>query len=161
MAKIRTQKDMRRAFNADDQWGRKWYVQIEKDTGDPCYLTPCFTDPLRTPTQFVRPEANASRLNIDYGRWLTQIRESRTDWERQLDETGMRLYGDAYNASQARKNMRREHRQMVGDGPLEPQLVERARDGDKELLGLMPVSEETLKMMPAGWANVIRKQQAA
>lgn len=148
MAKEHFQRDMRRGFNAQDQWGRTWLVTIENATGDPCGLTPCFTDPLRTPYIYVKPEANASRLKVDYDRWIQELRQSRKDWERDFHEIGMALYGDAYNADQALKNPKTAHRQRTGYPPLDPVLVELARDGDKELLGLTKMTAKTLEALP-------------
>jgi len=133
----RTQPTRRRNYNVKDQWGRKWLVSIEKETGHPTgAIEACFTDPLATPQQYLEIDEEMPRqLTIRYDRWIADQNAAMRDWEARRDDIGRALYGERYNPA---KKITRELERIVGKQPRSVGDIERAAAGDKTLLGLVP-----------------------
>ena len=136
----RTQPTRRRNYNVKDQWGRKWLVSIEKETGHPTgAIESCFTDPLGTPQQYLEIDEEMPRqLNIRYDRWIADQNAAVRDWEARRDDIGRALYGERYNPA---KKITRELERIVGKEPRPVGDIEKAAAGDKGLLGLVPDSK--------------------
>jgi len=148
MPKEHYQHEMRRSYNAWDQFDRQWLVTIEIETGDPVNMTPTFTDPLRTPYKYVKADKmRPAQLTIDFAQWETDQKNLRREWEREYHKIGMQLYGDGYNALEALKKPHRAHREAVGQGPFPAELIARAAKGDTGLLGVGPLSREDAKVL--------------
>ena len=136
-----TQPKMRRNYNVIDQWGRKWLVSVEKSTGQPCGgIDACFTDPLGTPPQYLAldPE-NPRLLTIDYARWIGDLNQAAVEYDVLKTDVGRQLYGERFNPAKAPTP---EMMRIIGKPPRAVDQIERAAAGDRELLGLPPLTED-------------------
>lgn len=144
----RTQPTRRRNYNVKDQWGRKWLVSIEKETGHPTgAIESCFTDPLATPQQYLEIDEEMPRqLNIRYDRWIADQNAAMHEWEARRDDIGRALYGERYNPA---KKITRELERIVGKQPRPVGDIERAAAGDKVLLDLVSLEPKPVPSAPA------------
>lgn len=133
----RTQPTRRRNYNVLDQWGRKWLVSVEKETGHTCgAIEPCFQDPLSTPMKYLTIHEEMPReLVIRYDQWIADQNQAMLEWEARRDDIGRALYGERYNPS---KKVTRELERIVGKQPRPASVIEKAAAGDRALLGLAP-----------------------
>jgi len=130
MAKARSQAERRRSFNNLDQFGRKWLVTIEVDTGHPTgSITPCFTDEMATPQKYMSvPDSSPRSIVIDVDHWARDLKQTLGEYRRHFDEVGMQLYGDNYDAEKAWTSPRPSHRDIVGKPPLDWRMVQKYHD---------------------------------
>lgn len=133
------QMSKRKDMNATDQWGRKWLVQIQKETMQPCgAIEACFTDPLGTPMQYLSvPEGNLNTILIDYPRWIRDLETAHREYEDRAADLAHQMYGDQFE--RALKRRPRELVRIIGPAPLEVERVKLAAAGDRGWLGLEPL----------------------
>jgi hypothetical protein len=150
------QAEMRHSFTARDQHGRPWMVVLEKKPMSPCYVTANFTVPdsrLVPPTHVLTfPADLPSTITIDYERWLTETTEMWRERRKRRIEVERKLYGQRANPDSEASE---EVLDIVGPEPLDPELVRRCMNGDRELLGLAPEATK-----PARTATATPKQVA-
>lgn len=171
--KRKTQADYRLDLNPKDQFGRKWLVVVEKETMDICgEALPAWEtakdrprDPLRTPMNFVRlvrndvGQADTSRCVVDYDAWVEQQRQATQLWYERLNENALLVY----KAIEMGADLEHDPilAKLTGPKPWPSiEVVEAARDGDRQFLGLEALDREhraaiaqltlaDLKAMPA------------
>ena len=100
MKEAKTQAQKRRPIVAKDQFGRPWGGSIEIESGDFTGLVkPAgWTDPMKTPPQYVRIAKNEwghpelGRVEIDVERWIKDQKRALQDWIRNFWKVGKELY---------------------------------------------------------------------
>jgi len=130
MAKPRSQPERRRSFNNTDQYGRKWLVTIEVDTGHPTgQLMPCFNDTMGTPQKYLSvPDESPRSVVINVDLWVTDLKRALVEYRKAFDEIGMALYADNYDAEKAWADPRPSHREHIGPRPLAWRKVQKYHD---------------------------------
>ncbi len=139
---IRSQADQRQSFNKPDQWGRSWLISIEKATGDPTgqILPAGWSDPINTPQKYLRVPRHQATMSVEYEPWIADMKAADRDYRQQLNVIGHRLYGEKFDA---RKKPTQHMLDYAGPPPVDWREIERAANGDRELLGLKePVTVE-------------------
>lgn len=129
-----TQPGRRRSYNVRDQWGRRWLAVVERETGDPVTMTPCFTDPLNTPLKFMRiPSEAPYTCEIDYDGWIAELDAGARVYEDRRQEVTRALHGDAADLD---KKPTREIMRIIGRPPISVKRVKAAAAGNPRELGL-------------------------
>lgn len=148
MAVPKDQGQRRRAYNALDEFGRKWLVNVEIATGDLCGAAiACFDEGvLPIPPKYVGLDPNNPRtIAIDWTLWYADADEGARSWDEQKDIVGQQLYSENYDETKApTQRMLR----LLGPRPVgadRPRML-RARLA-KEAKGLRPGAEPAA---PAG-----------
>ncbi len=143
-----TQPGRRTSYNPVDQHRRKWLVSIELTRrGGPALvgaIIACFDDPIRTPMQYIAlVPGRMDLLHIDYDRWASDQEAALVEWNARKDEFGRELYDDRYDPEKPVAELPgrgRELMRLIGKEPLSPDVVLRAKAGEKALLkGEQPV----------------------
>lgn len=132
------QPSWRHSYNAHDQHKRQWLVVIEKKTMAPCFLNPTFTAPLVPPAKYVSLDPRMPyNVVIDYESWLTEVRAANREYMVQRMNVSRALYGERATMEGPPSL---EVVNIIGQPPIQAELIEAARDGDPNALGL-PVPE--------------------
>lgn len=162
MQQAKTQRDDRLPIVAEDQFGRPWMFKIEKKTmeitGDiqPCKWDPSARsagiDPLRTPQKYFHlPRLrngmpDVGRVRVDYDTWIEDTKVGLRDWVTHLWNTGQQLNPGARTIYEIEKDPRCLH--WAGNRPWpSTRILELAKAGNKQLLGLAPLTAETQKLL--------------
>lgn len=133
------QMSKRRDFNAFDQWGRMWLLQIEKATFQAAgAIEACFTDPMNTPMKYLSvPEGRLNTIVIDYPQWIRDLEQANREYDDRAADVAHQLYGEGF--ARALKRRPPELLRIIGrERPMDPEIVRKAMDGDRVLLGLEP-----------------------
>lgn len=143
MPREKNQFDMRKRYNNTDRHGRMWLVSIEIDSGHPTgQIQNCFSAPLIPPQRYLSvPDEEPRTVRIDYDRWIEELKVQRRDFDMQRAEQRRRLAPDELHLLD----------DFMGPAPLDPRIVEMARDGDRALLGLE--KEWSLKVSPEDYID--------
>lgn len=130
----RTQADRRRTYPVLDQHGRQWVVNMEIASGGIVGAPiPCFTDTLRTPSQYcVVPFDNPRIMEINYDQWIADLKNRWEEWNTHRVEVTRSLYGDR---AEIDRPPSREVLSIVGPAPLDAAVIEAAKQGDVPGLG--------------------------
>jgi len=156
MQKAKTQRDDRMTHVGPDQFGRLWTYRVELSTlqltGDIHSSGWERSDPLGTPTKYFRlPDGYAgrpdfSRIVVDFDRWIQDQTRALVDWVNWLWSVGQQLNPGAKSIYDIEKDPRcLAH---AGDKPWPSvEILELAKAGSPELLGMKPMSAETEKLM--------------
>lgn len=151
------QRTQRRSVRLKDQFGRWWGCSIEKSTGDPCTsVNPHgWADPLETPGNYLRVPKHddgspiAGEIKVVFDRWISSVKGSNDDWKRLLDVAGKmeyRIYTPEDRKKWPEDPILREH---AGPEPYPTvEMLERAKAGDKELLGLVEKEPDVFTPSP-------------
>ena len=139
---LRSQAEQRQSFNKPDQWGRSWLISIEKATGDPTgqILPAGWSDPINTPQKYLLVPRHQASISVDYKPWIEDMKAADREYRQQLNQIGHRLYGEKFDA---RKKPTQHMTDEAGPPPVDWKRIQKAADGDQELLGLLePVAVE-------------------
>lgn len=104
MAVPKDQGQRRRAYNALDEFGRKWLVNVEIATGDLCGAAiACFDEGKDAipPKYLDLDPANPRAIRIDWALWLADADEGARSWDEQKDVVGQQLYSENYDETKA------------------------------------------------------------
>ena len=149
---IKTQANARRDVHPIDQFGRRWFGSIELATGD---LTGSINaaggwrDPLRTPQKFLAMPKDASgfgdlsKIHLDVAGWIAEVEEDERTWYTQLHVIARDVYKrlDPTDIPQLENDA--FVRGLAGPKPWpSTSVLQRARDGDPQFLGLEPLDKE-------------------
>lgn len=153
MATAKTQRDYRRSLVAVDQYGRKWGVNIELATGDPCggVTSAGWADPLRTPEKYLNVpkeygQAIWGRIVVNFEQWVTDQQAAERDWKVRLWEIGQEKQGSKFDAATADRDDYLLHLAGPKPWPSSLALLEAAA-GDPALLGLAPMTKHAREML--------------
>ena len=130
-----SQRNQRSEMTFKDQHGRKWYGAIELKTGDTTGLIqPQFTAPIVPDQKYLeRVPERPYDLFINYKRWEEDIRQARTEWEREGRQLGRKMHGDAFDPHKA---FTADVLDIIGEPPEAIEPVIAARQGNTWVLGL-------------------------
>lgn len=146
MEEVKSQRDYRRAFNAEDQHGRTWLYEVELKTMDQtAEMRPAgWTDPLRTAIKYVKLLRNPKtgqnqfdKVRILWREWIGEQRRALEEWKLNLWNVANDLSSGLMNT----KDMEADPRiaQMAGPKPWPPvEAIEAAARGHRGLLGIVP-----------------------
>jgi hypothetical protein len=144
-------------MNAVDQWDRPWLLSIELATGDPTglILPAGWDDPLRTPQEYITVPKNRfnqpswGRVHVDYPPWIRKVAQDQKDWRMQFLNTAQQQFKGKFKTDEIWDDPYIQ--ELVGPKPYPSvELLERARTGDREVLGIVPVtSPEVLALFGA------------
>lgn len=149
-----SQADKRRDMNLKDQFGRKWLAAIEKESFEPAgHITPAgWTDPLRTPTQYLRvprdefSNPQVGQVLVDFKRWHTDQTNAMKEWKVRFYNIGREQKKHAFDPEKDQHDAYVLH--LVGEKPWpSPELLVEAAAGKtdraKMMLGLNPLDQAT------------------
>jgi len=149
----KTQRDYRRSMNAVDQYGRKWGLNIELATGDPCggITTAGWSDPLRTPEKYLSVPRESGqplwgRLKVDFERWVDDQQQAEREWKVRLWEIGQQKNPANFDAATAEQNEYLVSLAGPKPWPSSAALLEAAA-GDPALLGLAPMTRHAREIL--------------
>lgn len=150
----KSQADRRRDMNLKDQFGRKWLAAIEKESFEPAgHIVPAgWTDPLRTPSQYLRIPRDESgnpqvgSVLVDFKRWFTDQTNAMKDWKIRFYNIGREQKKHAFDPEKDQHDAYVLH--LVGEKPWPaPDLLVEASAGKtpraQQMLGLAPLERET------------------
>lgn len=148
MEEVRSQRDQRRSFNAEDQHGRDWLYTLELKTMEQsAEMRPAgWTDPLRTPISKVRLLKNAKtgqnifdKVRILWREWISEQRRAMEEWRLNLWNVATDLSSGLITTEQMEKDAR--ILKMAGPKPWPPvEALEAAMNGHKGFLGIVPLT---------------------
>lgn len=130
-----SQRKQRESVDFTDQHGREYHGNIETKTGGIVgELEPKFSAPLMPKPQYIERVARRPYdVFINYKRWKADIREARSDWEKDGRQLSRKMHGDAYKPG---ASFSADILEIIGEPPeaIEPVLA--AEQGNKWVLGL-------------------------
>lgn len=150
---LKSQRDQRREYQPLDQFGRKWGLVIEITTSEPTgEINTCgWHDPLEHSWRYLRVvreggEVAWGKVRIDFERWIKQTVNDERDWNRSVLSIGKMRYKEAFDPTKA---MRDPYLlEQAGPKPWpSSKALKKAQAGDKALLGLAPLTEDTRKLL--------------
>jgi hypothetical protein len=145
MEEVKSQRDYRRAFNAEDQHGRPWLYEVELKTMDQtAEMRPAgWTDPLRTPIKHVKllKQKNGQpifdKVRIQWREWVGEARRAMEEWKLNLWNVANDLSSGLMTTDQMEADPRIS--KMAGPKPWPPvEALELAMGGHAGLLGTVP-----------------------
>ena len=139
MAKSPNQADQRRYAACRDQHGRVWEGTIEMKSGHYCSpITPKgWNAPVMPPSQYLDlPGDGELRINVNYDRWMADLKEAHKDWENNLRTIARGLYGDKMGEQLLHPSPALLAEVGPKPYPLEPVLA--CKQGNRWALGFSP-----------------------
>ncbi len=139
------QAKYRRDTKLKDQFGRLWHCVIDRKSGQPtgCPSPIGWNDPLKTPNSYVTVprwedgSARTDELLVDFEGWIADVELNNTHWDMAITVMGEKKFPLA--SSEDRDGWTENPHLTKEAGPKPFPSVEtlmRARDGDRELLGM-------------------------
>lgn len=126
----------------DDQWpddaDRPWHVTLELRSGDPVgVITPLFSAPWYPGRQYVKPDPKRRmRLKVQYEAERTDREQARATYLRRAQAEATARSWEVPTSLADWKQWDPRLLAIVGKAPLNPAIVEAARQGNRYLLGL-------------------------
>lgn len=142
-----TQQDHRRQASATDTWGRRWALNLEIRTGDPCGTVGRigWDDPLATPQPFIHigtdqyGNKNPTVVNVDFDGWIAQQEDAMRVWRQQLVIVAQKAYPSGFDPRRIFEDPYLV--EQAGPKPWPSVAVLRAaKEGHAGFLGLRPLT---------------------